>query len=100
MDNKFADALSRHKPDENLRLRPMSKKAEEYRKQRDIQDPLVQRLGGLAGRDMDYVEMLSNIENRTAFKNLGLASLSLTMAPDSYSETGPRYWYPNPQEQN
>ena len=49
----------------------MNKKAEEYWKQLEIQDPLVQRVGDLlAGAVIDYVERLSNIENRAAFKHL------------------------------
>ena len=59
-----------HTPDDNIRLLPMSKKAEEYRKQLEVRDPLEQRLGDIAGEDADYVEMLSHIENCTEFKNL------------------------------
>ena len=36
----------------------------------EIQDPLVQRLGDIAGEDADYVEMLSDIENSTEFTNI------------------------------
>ena len=34
-----------------------------------IKDLLAQRLGDITGEDADYVEMLSNIENRTEFKS-------------------------------
>ena len=36
----------------------------------EIQDPLVQHLGDIAGEDADYVEMLSHIENQKKLKNL------------------------------
>ena len=54
VNNKIADALSRlrgviskkgHSPDDNMRPLTMSKRAEEYRKHFEIQDPLIQRLG-------------------------------------------------------
>ena len=57
-----------HTPDENIRLLPMNKKAEKYKKQMEIPDLLVQRLGDIAGEDADYVEMLSHIENRIKLK--------------------------------
>ena len=66
----------------------MKKKAEEYRKQLEIQDPLVQRVGDLlAGAVTDYVEMLSNIENRAAFKHLPENS-ELKLVDDSIPRLG------------
>ena len=71
--NEIRDALSwlcgaisktEHTPDDNIRLLPMTKKAEEYMKQLEIQDPMVQRPGDIAGEDTDYMEMLKQIENR------------------------------------
>ena len=77
--NKIADALTRlcglvakthHTPMDNIRLLGMSKKADIYRKQLEIEDPLVLQLGIQAGLDMEYVEMVNAIENRTEFRNL------------------------------
>lgn len=86
--NKIADALSRlcgiiaktnHTPCDNLRLLPMSKKAEIYRKQLETEDPLVMRLAVQAGLDLEYVEMVNLVENRTEYK----AMLSSVMVTDS-----------------
>ena len=33
-----------HTPDDNLRLLPMSKKAEVYKKELEVKDPLVEKL--------------------------------------------------------
>ena len=77
--NKIADALSRlcgimaktpHTPCDNIRLLGMSKKAEIYRKQLEVEDPLVIQLGVQAGMDLEYVEMVNHTENRTEFKDL------------------------------
>ena len=77
--NKIADALSRlcgiiaktnHSPCDNLRLLPMSKKAEVYRKQLEIEDPLVMRLAEQAGLDLEYVEMVNLVENRAEYKDI------------------------------
>ena len=77
--NKIADTLSRlccivakshHTPCDNIRLLGMSKKAEIYRKQLEVEDPLVIQLGVQAGMDLEYVEMVNHIENRTEFKDL------------------------------
>ena len=72
--NKIADALSRlcgivakthHSPCDNIRILAMSKKADIYRKQLEVEDPLVIQLGIQAGLDLDYVEILNHIENKT-----------------------------------
>ena len=66
----------------------MNKKAEEYWKQLEIQDPLVQRVGDLlVGAVIDYVERLSNIENRAAFKPLHENS-ELKLVHDSIPRLG------------
>ena len=57
-----------HSPDDNLRLKTMSKKAEIYKKELEIQDPLVERLGDIGGK------MLSNSSY--------WALLNLRKAPD------------------
>ena len=41
-----------------------------YRKELELQDPLVKCLVDIGGEDEEYVEMLHHIENRTDFKNL------------------------------
>ena len=78
-ENRLADALSRlcglvskinHTPCDNIRLLSMSKKASIYRKQVEIEDPLVLQLGIQAGLDLEYVEMVSCIENRVEYQNL------------------------------
>ena len=77
--NKIADALSRlcgivakthHIPCDNIRLLGMSKKAAIYRKQLD--DPLVIQLGIQAGMDLEYVEMVNHIENRSEYRDIPL----------------------------
>ena len=45
-----------------------------YRKELEIQNPLVQHIGAIAGEDANNVKMLSHIENRTEFKNLPIDS--------------------------
>ena len=40
------------------------------RKQLEVEDPLVIQLGVQAGLDLEYVEMLNHIKNRTELKNL------------------------------
>ena len=57
-----------HSPDDTLRLQTMSKKAEIYKKELEIQDPLVERLGDIGGK------MLSNLSY--------WALLNLRKAPD------------------
>ena len=56
--NQIADCLSRlcrvmlkteHTPNDNLRLLPMSKKAEVYRKELEMKDPLVERIADIRG---------------------------------------------------
>ena len=78
-ENRLADALSRlcglvskinHTPCDNIRLLGMSKKASIYKKQVEVEDPLVLQLGIQAGLDLEYVEMVSCIENRVEYKNL------------------------------
>ena len=73
----------------------------------EIQDPLVQHLGDIAGEDADYVEMLSHIENQTKLKNLPensevTASLdwSWILAPDWSWGMLLKHWSQNLQEQN
>ena len=75
--NKIADAVSRHcgivsktehTPDDNLRLLPMSKKTIIYKKEFEIQDPLVERLGDIGGKDAEYKKMLYHIKNRKSLK--------------------------------
>ena len=77
--NKIADALSRlcgiiakthHTPCDNIRLLGMSRKAEVYMKQLEVEDPLVIQLVIKEGMDLDYVEMVNAIENRTEYRNL------------------------------
>ena len=74
--NKIADALSRlcgivaKTPCDNIRLLGMSKKASIYKKQLEVEDPLVIQLGIQAGMDLEYVEMVNAIENRTEYRNL------------------------------
>ena len=46
----------------------MSKKASIYRKQVEVEDPLVLQLGIQAGLDLEYVEMVNCIENRIQYK--------------------------------
>ena len=46
------------------------KKADIYRNQLEIEDPLVLQLGIQAGLDLEYVEMVNAIENMTEFKDL------------------------------
>ena len=62
--NQIADCLSRlcrvmlkteHTPNDNLRLLPMSKKAEVYRKELEMKDPLVERIADIGGQDFEYV---------------------------------------------
>ena len=62
--NQIADCLNRlfgvvlkteHTPDNNLRLLPMSKKAEVYRKELEMKDPLVERIADIGGQDFEYV---------------------------------------------
>ena len=48
----------------------MSKRADIYRKQLEVEDPLVIQLGIQAGLDLEYVQILNHIENRTAYKDL------------------------------
>ena len=57
-----------HSPDDTLRLQTMSKKAEIYKKELEIQDPLVERLGDIGWK------MLSNSSY--------WALLNLRKAPD------------------
>ena len=77
--NEIADALSRlcgivskkeHSPDNNLRLLPMSKNAEIYKKELEVQDQLVERLEHIGGGRLEYVELLQHIENQTEYKHL------------------------------
>ena len=77
--NKIADALSRlcgivakthHTPCDNIRLLGMSKKVDVYMKQLEVEDPLVIQLGIQAGMDLEYVEMVNAIENRTEYRYL------------------------------
>ena len=79
LTNNIADCLSRlcgivsnteHSPDDNLRILPMSKKSEVYRKELEIADPLVQRLAEIGGTDFEYTELLQHLENRTDWKFL------------------------------
>ena len=67
--NEIADALSRlcrivskkeHSPDDNLRLLPMSKNAEIYKKELEVQDQLVERLEDIGGEDLNMLSY-SNI---------------------------------------
>ena len=76
--NKISDALSRlcgivakthHSPCDNI-IQAMSKKADIYRKQLIVEDQLVIQLGIQAGLDLEYVEILNHLENKTEFKNL------------------------------
>ena len=45
-------------------------KASVYKKELEIRDPLVERLGEIRGQDHDYINLLQNVENRTKFKHL------------------------------
>ena len=78
-NNIPADALSRlcgivsktnHTPCDNIRLLPMSKKAEIYRKHLETEDPLVIQLGIQAGIDLECVQMVNLIENRTEYRDI------------------------------
>ena len=75
--NKVADGLSRlcgivakthHTPCDNIRVLGMSKKADIYRKQLEVEGPLVIQLGIQPGLDLDYVEMVNATENRTKYR--------------------------------
>ena len=79
VSNQIADCLSRlcgviskteHRPDDNLRVWPMFKKASVYKKELEIKDPLVEKLADIGGQDFDYINLLQNIKNRTEFKHL------------------------------
>ena len=59
-----------HSPDDTIRVLPMSKKDSVYKKKWDIKDPLVERLATIGGQDIDYINLLQNVENRTEFKHL------------------------------
>ena len=48
----------------------MSKRADIYRKQLEVEDPLVIQLGIQGGLDLGYVEILNHIENKTEYKDL------------------------------
>ena len=63
-------AKTHHTPCDNIRLLGMSKKADIYRKQLQVEDPLVIQLSVQAALDMDYGEMVNAIENRTYYRNL------------------------------
>ena len=45
------------------RILPMSKRAKVYLKQVEILDPMVAQLATIASNDLDYIEMMMNIEN-------------------------------------
>ena len=83
VDNKIADCLSRlcrnirqthHYSQRMPRILPMSKRAKVYLKQVEILDPMVSQLATIAGNDLDYMEMMMNIENGTHQKDLHDAS--------------------------
>ena len=59
-----------HTPDDNLRLLPMSKKAEVYKKELEVKDPLVEKIAEIGGQDFEYVTLLQHVENRTDYKDL------------------------------
>ena len=48
----------------------MSKKAEVYKKELEVADPLVQRLAEIGGTDFEYMELLQHLENRSGWKFL------------------------------
>ena len=58
-------AKTHHTPLDNLRLLGMSKKADIYRKQLEIEDPLLLQLAIQAGLDLEYVEIVNVMKNRT-----------------------------------
>ena len=48
----------------------MSKRAKVYQKQVEVLDPMVAQLATIASNDLEYVEMLLNVENGTHPKDL------------------------------
>ena len=72
-----------HTPDDNIRLLPMSKKASVYKKELEIRE----RLAEIKGKDLDYINLLKNVENRTEFKHL-LEDSELRLIRDSLPHLG------------
>ena len=46
------------------------KKAAVYKKELEVRDPLVEKLGEIGEQDFEYITLLQNFENRTEFKHL------------------------------
>ena len=60
-----------HTPDNNLRLVPMSKKAEVFfKKKLELNDPLVEKKAEIEGQDFEHVTLLQHLENKTDYKHL------------------------------
>ena len=65
----------------------MSKKAEMYEKELEVQDPLVERLGDIGGEDFEYFELLQHIANRTKYIHLTI-DCELRLIRDSIPRLG------------
>ena len=59
-----------HTPDDNLRLLPMSKKAEVYKKEFQVKDLLVEKISEIGAKIFHYVTLLQHVENWTDYKHL------------------------------